>query len=522
MLMKAKQSKRLLWFGLFLGLAVVLFTRSVAVQAADGRWRARYWNNRDLSGDPAVDRTESEINHIWNDGSPSDLIQPDNFSARWTRNVYFATSGVYRFTATMDDGMRAWVDNAQIINTWYDSQVHTVTADVYLTAGDHNVKVEYYEATGGAVAQFSWSLASSGSTVNWRGEYFNNKSLVGSPALVRDDTAVNFNWGTGKPADNINGDEFSVRWTRTLPLEAGVYRFTTTTDDGVRLWVNNQLVIDRWQDQTVTSISADVTLPGGNIPVKMEYYENRDLAVAQLSWLKIAGTTGTVAPPTAVSAVPPWSGSYYNNTNLDGNPALVRQDPEINFIWGSSSPLPNVVNNDRFSVRWTTTASLPAGSYRFTTFVEGGVRLWVNEQLIIDEWHDYYQVKEWANVANLPGGPAALRMEFFEDVGLAEARLVIQAQTGGAISQTPAPTPASPGGALTATVVNARTLNVRSGPGMEFDAFTHVSGGQTVTLTGYRSSGWVQIRLPDGRSGWVGGAYLSGYNYNALTQWTGG
>ncbi len=516
-----KRLKRMMGWGLLLGVLVILVMRSTAVQAADDRWRARYWNNRDFSGTPALERYETTLDHVWNDGSPGAQVQADNFTARWTRNIYFATSGVYRFSATMDDGMRVWVDDSQIIDSWNDSQVHTVEADIYLSAGDHHVKVDYYEATGGAIAQLSWALAGTTNTVNWRGEYYNNTGLFGQPTLVRDDGAVNFNWGTGSPAAGINADQFSVRWTRTLPLDAGVYRFATVTDDGVRLWVNNQLVIDQWHDQPATSYSADVSVPGGNVPVKMEYYENRDYATAQLTWEKIAAPAVTAtAPPTAVSAIPPWTGTYYNNTNLEESPVLVRQDPEITFIWGSSSPLPNVVNADRFSVRWTTTANLPAGSYRFNTFVDGGVRLWVNEQLIIDEWHDYYQVKEWANVVNLPGGPVPLRMEFFDDVGLAEARLVIVPQGGGTIPLNPTPAP-SAGGPLTATVINANVLNVRSGPGMDSEPFTHVFGGEVVNLTGYRSSGWVQIRLLDGRTGWVGGAYLTGYNYNELMPWSG-
>ncbi|MCA9872906.1 MAG: SH3 domain-containing protein [Anaerolineales bacterium] len=517
---RIKQLKRWAWMAAFLALALIFSARSVAVRAADDRWRARYWNNRDFSGNPALERNETTLDHDWGRGSPGDEVQDDNFTARWTRNIYFATSGVYRFSASMDDGMRVWVDDSRIIDSWYDSQVHTVVADVYLSAGDHHVKVDYYEATGSAIAQLSWALASGANTVNWRGEYYNNRTLTGQPTLVRDDGSINFNWGLGRPADGINADEFSVRWTRTVPLDAGVYRFATTTDDGVRLWVNNQLVIDQWHDQAATSYSADVSVPGGNVPVKMEYYDNRDYAAAQLNWERIAAPVLTsTPPPTAVSALPPWTGTYYNNTNLDESPVLVRQDPEIAFIWGSSSPLPNVVSPDHFSVRWTTTANLPAGQYRFDTFVDGGVRLWVNEQLIIDEWHDYYEVRNWANVVNLPGGPVPLRMEFFDDVGLAEARLVIQPQ-GGTIPLNPTP-PGSAGGPLTATVINAQVLNVRSGPGMEFDPFSHVAGGEIVNLTGYRSNGWVQIRLLDGRTGWVGGAYLTGYNYDELSLWSG-
>lgn len=512
-----------LWCALILAAAFLFLKPSPSTRAADDNWLARYWANPHLSGDPLLVRHESQINHIWNDGSPAEIIPVDGFSARWTRTVYFNTSGTYRFSATMDDGMRVWLNDALIIDSWNDSQVHTITVDRYLSAGDHHLQVEYYEATGGAIAQFSWALVGM-TTFNWRGEYFNNKDLLGQPALVRDDAAINFDWGYGSPASGVNADNFSARWTRTLSLEPGTYRFTVTSDDGARLWVNNQLVLDRWRDQPVTTYVVDVALAGGAIPVRLEYYENTHQALVRLSWERIVGPPAAPTPaPGLPTAVFPWQAAYFNNTNLEGSPVLVRQEPEINHIWGSSSPQPNVVNADRFSARWTATTHFPAGRYRFTTFVDGGVRLWVNDLLIIDRWQDPYQVKEWANVMTLPGGPTALRLEFFEDVGLAEVRLVINLENGGTVpvSGQPAPPTAVSPDSLTATVVNARFLNVRSGPGMEFEPFAHLGGGQTVGLTGYRSGGWVQIRLPDGRSGWVGGAYLSGYNYNNLAPWSG-
>ncbi|MCZ7672009.1 MAG: PA14 domain-containing protein [Chloroflexi bacterium] len=323
--------------------------------------------------------------------------------------------------------------------------------------------------------------------------------------------------GLGAPANNISSDNFSVRWTQTLALEPGVYRFTTTTDDGVRLWVNNQLVIDKWQNQPATSYSVDVSLTG-SVPVKMEYFENTNLATARLDIAKIAGAApGGTTPP--APTLPGWTGTYYNNTSLYGPAAMVRQDPEINFIWGSSSPQPNVVNADRFSVRWTNSHDFPAGRYRFTTYVDGGVRLWVNEQLLIDEWQDPYKTVSHANVIDLPGGAVPLRMEFFDDIGQAEARLVVTAENGGTTAvSSPPPSSSTPTLApMTAQVVNARALNVRSGPGMDFEPFTYLSRGQIVALTGCRNTGWIEIRLPDGSTGWVGGSYLAGnFSYNAL------
>ena len=76
-------------------------------RAADAQWRARYWNNRNLSGNAIWERNEDAIDHDWGGGSPTPpLIGDDNFSARWNRVVNF-NAGTYRFSATMDDGMRA-------------------------------------------------------------------------------------------------------------------------------------------------------------------------------------------------------------------------------------------------------------------------------------------------------------------------------------------------------------------------------------------------------------------------------
>jgi hypothetical protein len=176
---------------------------------------------------------------------------------------------------------------------WYDHPAKTVSVDKSLAGGHHLVVVEYYENTGYAVAQLSWTPL--GVVKNWRGEYYNNKTLSGTPALVRNDAQVNFRWGSGSPAPGIvNSDGFSVRWTRTLNLAAGSYRFSMTVDDGGRLWVNGHLLLDVWKDQPPRTYTGVIYVPSGGVPVKMEYYENTGGATAQLSWIRADGAPGTV------------------------------------------------------------------------------------------------------------------------------------------------------------------------------------------------------------------------------------
>ena len=84
-------------------------------------------------------------------------------------------------------------------------------------------------------------------------EYFNNSNFT-NRQLVRTDATVNFNWGTGSPATGIGADTFSVRWSGQVePRYSETYTFRTRTDDGVRLWVNDQLIIDQAVNQSATN-----------------------------------------------------------------------------------------------------------------------------------------------------------------------------------------------------------------------------------------------------------------------------
>jgi hypothetical protein len=130
------------------------------------------------------------------------------------------------------------------------------------------------------------------------GQYFNSANFT-DPALTRVDATVNFNWGTGSPAANIGADTFSARWTgQVQATSTGTYRFYTSTDDGVRLWVNNQLLVDRWKNQSATEYSGTIALTAGQkYSIKLEYYENTGHAVAKLSWLPPGGEKRVI--PTA-------------------------------------------------------------------------------------------------------------------------------------------------------------------------------------------------------------------------------
>jgi hypothetical protein len=261
------------------------------------------------------------------------------------------------------------------------------------------------------------------SDATWQASYWNNTSLSGNPVLQRSEAAIDYDWGTGSPATGVNADQFSVRWTRYVDVAAGTYRFTTTADDGIRVFVDGVLVINDWSDHPARTTTADRALSAGHRLIVVEYYENGGHAVARFS----------LAPVTA--PITNWRGEYFNNMDLSGAPALVRDDTQVNFNWGAGSPAPGILNSDNFSARWTRTLNLNAGNYRFTVTADDGVRLWVNNHLLVDAWL-VQAARTYTGDIYLPGGNVEVKMEYFENGGQAVAQLS-WSSTGG--SATPPP-----------------------------------------------------------------------------------
>ena len=111
--------------------------------------------------------------------------------------------------------------------------------------------------------------------------------LEGDPVLAREDAEIDFDWGMGSPAPEVNVDGFSVRWTRTADLPPGLYRFTLTSDDGARLFVNERMVVSAWYDHTEMTFRREMELPGGPVDLRVEYYENVMAALIRVSWERI-------------------------------------------------------------------------------------------------------------------------------------------------------------------------------------------------------------------------------------------
>lgn len=260
----------------------------------------------------------------------------------------------------------------------------------------------------------------------WQATYWNNTSLSGAAVLQRAEANVNYNWGYDSPVSGtVSADNFSARWTRYIDVTPGTYTFSMTSDDGMRVWVDGELILEAWYEHAAVTLTAQKYLGPGHHLIKVEYFEKAGLAVAQLSW-----QLGNAPPPSGN-----WFAEYFNNVTLGGTPVLTRNEATINYDWGDGSPGPGV-SADRFSVRWTQHVDLPAGTYNFQLRTDDGARLWVNGHLLIDAWIEQAATTYTGDIY-LPGGPVTIEVQYFELYGLALAKLTYE--KGGGTTPTPSP-----------------------------------------------------------------------------------
>jgi PA14 domain/LysM domain len=120
-----------------------------------GCWWGQYYNNRDLSGPPVLTRSDPVLMFNWGYGSPAPYVQPDNFSAQWTRSFYMQ-GGTWRVTVTTDDGVKVFADGVPVIDEWKVQAATTYIRDVVLPTGNHTFTVQYFDAE--AVAQIGITI----------------------------------------------------------------------------------------------------------------------------------------------------------------------------------------------------------------------------------------------------------------------------------------------------------------------------------------------------------------------------
>lgn len=278
--------------------------------------------------------------------------------------------------------------------TWSNVQAgsYSLTARVVNSAGGSAtsapVSITVTTQSGGGGTPPPPPPPTGGTGTGLTGQYYDNPDLTGL-RVTRNDATVNFDWGTGAPASGMTGDTYSVRWTGQVePRYSGTYTFYTVSDDGVRLWVNGQLIINNWTLLPPTENSGTISLTAGQkADIRMEMYNAYGGGVARLLW-QHANEPKAVVPtsqlyPAAVAAPPPsFSVSLEAESAQIGSPAFAKSMTGASGgrIVGNVGTAPNVYQGSG-SVTFTVNAPA-AGNYEVVVYNvcgdQGGRKLWVS------------------------------------------------------------------------------------------------------------------------------------------------
>ena len=276
------------------------------------------WTNTGMLGLPSFSEFRTQVNYNVGGGQPSQtLAAVDNFSAQWDGYLRPTTTDSYTFDIQADDGAEVYLDTNQngtfdpsdkIVDAWTAGSSTTtpmVSAAYPLTAGQrYKFQVRYFDGTGAAVVKLRWARAGQAmvgiantnlyrdlttSQLGLLATYYSNATLTPPFAYTvaeNNNPAITYDLSIGRPDPVLPKDSFSVRWAgQVLPQYSETYFFVARNDEGVKLWVNNQLIATRWPGGGTTDTIGSIALQAGvRYDIVLDYYEGSGGAESHLQW----------------------------------------------------------------------------------------------------------------------------------------------------------------------------------------------------------------------------------------------
>jgi hypothetical protein len=320
----------------------------------------------------------------------------DLFSVRWTGQAIPQNTETYTFIVSADDGVRLWLNDVLVVDKWFDQGTTSYPATIAATAGvPIDIRIDYYNRQYGAVAQLEWQSASQ------------PRQVIPSTRLATGDARPTVTLSTGNSA--VSG---------SFPVAVAFSENVTGLSTGDFAIVNGSATGLTGSGAAYTLTVAPIA-PGAisvNLPSN--------------SCINSTGQANVSSNSVAVTYTPPvgavingLSGDYYSGRNFE-RLVTTRVDPTVNFSWAyNEGPAPGI-GHDLFSVRWTgKVVPQTTETCTFIVTADDGVRLWLNDQLVVDHWHDQGTTSYFVPLAVTAGVPVDIRIDYYQNLWGAVARL---------------------------------------------------------------------------------------------------
>ena len=266
----------------------------------------RYYRERNFAGQPFLTRFDTSPNFSWT-SQATRLIQ-GAFSAEWEGHLWIAEPGRYQFTVESDDGSWVYIDDALVVDNGGAHPLKRSSGTVDLNKGHHRIKMRYFDIGGEAVLRLLWKppgmtespipsdvmytlrdkqaglseIAGKVAPGLW-GKYFREIDFDGEFFLDRCDTAISINW-EGEEAKPFRAP-FSIEWEGyLLAREEGRHLFSTESDDGSWIYINNELIVDNSGKHSLRRASGAVDLAKAYHHIKIRYFDSGGGAILRLLW----------------------------------------------------------------------------------------------------------------------------------------------------------------------------------------------------------------------------------------------
>ena len=449
-------------------------------------FRGEYFRNADLTGYAYKDLADT-VNDTYGSGSPNSALitNVNNFSARFTGNLTYPSSGTYQFRITTDAGAKLTLGSNVAINQLAGTTQTVYTSGNITASGGASTKIEVdYASLTSTAANVKLEWLTPGSTTwvvvpssqvnhdpaqpqdnyntfmyridltNSRiggldpgtglfGQVFDNADLTNYKGNLTNQV-LNTTWASGtSPLAGVAATTYSIRDTGMIrPTYSETYTLYATSDEGVRVWIDGQILINNWSAHSATTDSATIALLAGKkYDIRVEYYNGTGAGQLKLEWSSASQARQVVPAAALYPSATGFQTTLFDNADLT-NPKTVTNSSLINIAQPNSStgaasgtPDPaNIVNDGTWSARWTGQIRPDfTGNYTFSTVSDDGIRVWVNGVRIIDNWTNHSDTTNTGTIALQAGQYYDIVVEYYNQVFAATAKLYWNnaSQTGG-------------------------------------------------------------------------------------------